>query len=380
MSEQAVPTQTGADDQVQFPADLTGSDWKATLRRTVKEFKSDRATLISAGMAFYWFLAIFPALIAAVGIFGLVSAGQEATDSLTKAIETTLPPGARDVLAGAVSQPQSGGASLFTAVVGLALALFSASAGMVALQNGMDVAHDVPQERERKYLKKRLRALLLMVVAMVLGGAATIFSVFGQPLGESFRDTLPFGGGVFVAVWTVVRWVLAIGAVAVLFAAFYYLGPSRESPRWSWLSPGGVVAAVLWLLSSLGFSFYVTSLGSYGKTYGSFAGVVVLLLWLYLSAIAVMLGAELNAELERQSAIRTGEASEETDDTEGPPRVASGSEGQPQSGQPAPAQPASVQAHVRPEAHREAPPTAEPERPAGASEWTKRMEELRRRR
>jgi membrane protein len=164
-------------------------------------------------MAFYWFLAVFPALIAAVGIFGLVNAGKEATDSLMEAIRTTLPRDAAKVLAEAVDNAPSGGASLVAAVVGLVLALLSASAGMVALQNGLDVAYDVPQERERKYVKKRLRGLLLMVVAGVLGGVATVFTVFGQPLGESFSDSLPFGGGVFVAVWTLVRWLLAIGAI-----------------------------------------------------------------------------------------------------------------------------------------------------------------------
>jgi len=324
----------------------------------VEEFKADRATLISAGMAFYWFLAIFPALIAAVGIFGLVNAGKEASDSLTKAIETTLPGGAAAVLVQAVKDAPSGGASLVTAVVGLALALFSASAGMVALQNGLDVAYDVPQERERKYVKKRLRGLVLIVVAMVLGGVATVFTVFGEPLGESFRDGLPFGSA-FVAVWTVVRWTLAIGAIATLFAAFYYLGPNRESPRWRWLSPGGVVGALIWLLSSLGFSLYVSSVGSYNKNYGSFAGVVVLLLWLYLSAIAVMLGAELNAELERQSALRAGEIKEQPDEGQSPTGLAVAPDGQPASSR--------SQAESR----------GELRSPEGNSEWTQRMEELR---
>ncbi len=361
MSEQAVPTQTGAPDQLQSPADLTGSDWKATLQRTVKEFKTDRATLISAGMAFYWFLAIFPALVAAVGIFGLVNAGKEAEDTLIKAIRTTLPGGgAADVLAEAVGNAPSGGASLVTAVVGLSLALFSASAGMVALQNGLDVAYDVPQERERKYVKKRLRGLLLIVVAGTLGGVATVFTVFGQPLGETFSDSLPFGGAVFVAAWTVVRWLLAIGAIAVLFAAFYYLGPNRESPRWRWLSPGGVVGAVIWLLSSLGFSFYVSSVGSYTKNYGSFAGVVVLLLWLYLSAIAVMLGAELNAEIERQSAIRGGGAPQQSGEGRATGSAAAAPGERPVGGRP----------YDRPPG----------EQPAVPSEWTKRMEEIRSRR
>jgi membrane protein len=220
------------------------------------------------------------------------------------------------------------------------------------------VAYDVPQERERKYVKKRVRGLLLIVVAGVLGGVATVLTVFGQPLGETFSDSLPFGGGVFVAVWTVVRWLLAIGAIAVLFAAFYYLGPNRESPRWSWLSPGGVVGALIWLLSSLGFSFYVSSVGSYTKNYGSFAGVVVLLLWLYLSAIAVMLGGELNAELERQSALRTGEVQEPPDEGGVGPSTAEapGARPVPSRAEPSPAS----------------------EQTAGTSEWTKRMEELRR--
>jgi len=364
LSEHAVPSQTGADGQLQSPADLSGPDWKATLRRTVKEFKTDRATLISAGMAFYWFLAIFPALIAAVGIFGLVNAGPEATDSLAKAIETTLPGSASEVLVVAVRQAPSGGASLVTAVVGLALALFSASAGMVALQNGMDVAYDVPQEQERTYLKKRLRALVLMVVAVALGGVATVFTVFGQPLGQALEDRLPFGGGAFIAVWTLVRWLLAIGALSLLFATFYYLGPSRESPRWSWLSPGGVVAALIWLASSLGFSFYVSSVGSYAKTYGSFAGVVVLLLWLYLSAIAVVLGAELNAELERQSAIRAGPAGL-TPDEEAATRSAA-----------TVSQPDPDQQHAGQRASRPLTKASG----SGTSEWTKRMEDLRQRR
>lgn len=350
-----IPPQTGADDQLQSPAELTVPDWKETLRRTIKEFKSDRATLLSAGMAFYWFLAIFPALIAAVGIFRLFEARPEATESLNEAIRTTLPPGAADVLSGALTQPRSGGASLWAAVVGLALALFSASAGMVALQNGMDLAYDVPAERERKYVAKRARALVLMVVALVLGGVATVFTVFGRPLGKVVEDALPVGGGAFVAIWTVLRWVLGVGVFSVLFAAFYYLGPSRDSPRWSWLSPGGVLGAVIWLASSLGFSFYVSSVGSYARTYGSFAGLVVLLLWLYLSAIAVVLGAELNAELERQSAIRAGQVPD--------PAGARAPRDRGATATPATApEPAPNQRR-----------TADP----GRSEWATRMEELR---
>ena len=307
LSDQTIPTQGGGPGQPQSPLALQPTDWKATLKRTLKEFKDDRAQMISAGMAFYWFLAVFPGLLAAVGVFGMVNAGPDATRTITKAIRTTLPGDAAEVLSGALDRPPSGGASLVTALVGVALALWSASAGMVALQNGMDVAYDVPLEQERKFVKKRIYALLLMGATAVLGGIATVFVVFGQPLGEALRDDLPLGDA-FVVVWTVIRWVLGIAALAVLFATYYYLGPNWESPTWKWLSPGGLLGALIWLLSSLGFSFYVSSFGSYAETYGSLAGVVVLLLWLFLTALAVVLGGELNAELERQSAMRAGQA------------------------------------------------------------------------
>lgn len=351
MADASTPPAQKGTEQPRSPLGLEAPDWKETLRRTAAEFKADRAALISAGMAFYWFLAIFPALLAAVGVFGLVNAGPQATESLTKAIRTTLPGDAADVLSGAVSQAPSRGASLVAVVVGLALALWSASAGMVAVESGLDVAYDVPEERERKFVKKRLYALALMGVAAVLGGIATVLVVFGAPLGEIIRDDVPFGGA-FVIVWTLVRWVLAVAAVAVLFAAFYYLGPNRESPRWSWLSPGGVIAALIWLASSLAFSFYVSSFGSYAKTYGSLAGVVVLLLWLYLSALAVVVGGELNAELERQAAIKRGQL-DARGEARDEARAADGDAGE------------AVTAHERTE--------------AVTSEWAERMQQLRNR-
>jgi membrane protein len=168
----------------------------------------------------------------------------------------------------------------------------------VALQTGLDLVYDVPEDR--KYVAKRLRALFLVVVTAVLGGIATAAIVFGAPIGDGIQEHLPFGETAFVLLWTAVRWVVGLLALAALFAAFYYLGPNRETPKWTWLSPGGAVATLIWLLASVGFSFYVSNLGSYGKTYGSLTGVVVLLLWLYLSAIAVLVGGEINAELERQ--------------------------------------------------------------------------------
>lgn len=297
--QQTVPPQTEQRGALDSPLELPQRDLKQGVRGALQQFKADKGTLIAAGMAFYWFLAVFPALLAAVGITGLVHASQQAVGNITKAINTALPGDAAAVLTGALKNAtgRSGGSSVAATIIGIALALWSASAGMVALQTGLDAVYKVREERT--FVNKRIRALLLIVVSVVLGGLATAAIVLGQPIGHGLREHLPFGSA-FILLWTVIRWVVGLAALASLFAAFYYFGPNRETPRWTWLSPGGVLGTVIWLLASVGFSFYVSSLGSYGKTYGSLTGVVVLLLWLYLTAIAVVLGAEVNAALERE--------------------------------------------------------------------------------
>lgn len=303
---QPIPPQTGEGPQADSPLELPPPDWKISVKRAVKEMKTDRGPLTAAGMAFYGFLAVFPALVALVGFLGLFHASGAAVASITRAVRSALPGDAARVITDAVERTngQSGGTSLVAAIVGVAVAVWSASAGMVGLQMGLDVAYDVPTDRT--FVAKRLVALELLVATAVLGGVATALIVFGAPLGDALRDHLPFGAA-FVVAWTVIRWVLGLLALTLVFATVYYVAPNRGSPRWTWVSPGGILATAIWLLASLGFSFYVSSFGKYAQTYGSLAGVVVLLLWLYLTALAVIAGGELNAELERQEAARTGQ-------------------------------------------------------------------------
>ena len=306
--EEEIPPQKGEGPGPDSPLELDAPDWKAGTKRAVKEFKADRGGMTAAGLAFYWFLAIFPGLLAAVGFLGLVRAGSDLLPSIIKGVRSTLPGDAGEVLVAAVerAQGQSGGASVLAALLGVALALWSASAGMVALQTSLDVAYDVPEER--KFVGKRLVALALVLITAVCGGIATALVVFGASIGDTIRDDFPLGGA-FVVVWTALRWLLALAALLVLFATYFYLAPNRESPRWAWVSPGGFIAVAIWIAASLAFSFYVAEFGqsSYAKTYGSLAGVVVLILWLYLTALAVVFGAEVNAELERQAEHRTRE-------------------------------------------------------------------------
>jgi membrane protein len=276
------PNRLGNDET---PLDLEATDWRAVLKRTVSEVKADRAPLAAAGMAYYFFLAIFPALIAVVGIMGLADAD---TSGLISSIESALPGDSGEAITEAFRQADqpSQATSRTAAIVGIAIALWSASSGMVGLQSGLNIAYDVA--RDRKFIGKRLIALMLILITALLGGVPSPFFTFGE-------STL----------FTVIGWILTIAAVIILFSIFYYVGPNRDSPRWQWVSLGGVVGAVMWISVSLIFGFYVNNYSNYSKTYGSLAGVIVLVLWLYLSSLAVLLGGELNSELERQATRRS---------------------------------------------------------------------------
>jgi membrane protein len=301
--EGPVPPQPGEGPEPTAPTDLGKRDWRQTLKRSLKSFQANRGTMSAAALGFYWFLAIFPAMIATVGFLGLVQMSPSFLPAVQDGISTLLPGNAADVLIEAIRNAQRGsaGASLFVALLGLAVALWSASSGMVGLQEAMDVAYGVP--KSRKFVKKRAVALGLVLVTGVLGGIACALLVFGDPIGDLIREAFPVGD-LFLVLWNVARWVGTLLALTTLFALFYYLGPNRENPSWKWVSPGGLLATLIWILASLAFSFYVSSFGSYSETYGSLAGVIVLVLWLYLTGLAVVLGATLNAELERQAEAR----------------------------------------------------------------------------
>jgi membrane protein len=285
-----IPTKTDGAGGPDSPLDLSQGDWKATAKRVIKEFKQDRVTMVAASLAFYFFLAVFPALIAAVGVVGLMGLGPQIMNSLNESIGTTIPGGAGEILTTVIESAQlaSKGTSVMAAIIGVAIALWSATAGMNALQQGLDVAYDVPSERQRPFLKARAVALLLVLATGVL---ALLPSPFFAADG---------------VIWSVLGWLVMVLTVMTLLAVYYYVAPNRDKPNWKWVSPGGIIGTVLFLMASGAFSVYVGNFAKYGETYGPLASVVVLLFWLYLSSMAIMLGGELNAELERQTAMREG--------------------------------------------------------------------------
>ena len=292
------------------PSEIPAGGWLDVVRRTQKEIKDDNVTLIAAGVAFYSMLAIFPALIAVVTIYGLVAEPTDVQRQVASFAES-MPPGAGELLTAQLDQiVKTSQRSLSIAlVISLAAALWSASAGTQSLIKGLNIIYD--EQESRGFVKLRGLALVLTIGAMVVAlGALAMIAVVPVVLGEV---GLQRAGELAISIG---RWPALVVLVAVALAVFYRLGPDRANPRRHWLSWGAVAAIVLWLVISAGFSFYVSNFGSYGQTYGSLGAVIVLLLWLWLSALAVLIGAELDAEIEREAVRHTTSPQDPTGERE----------------------------------------------------------------
>ena len=274
---------------------------RVVLRSTFDNLKVDRVNIAAGAFAFRWFLAIFPIIIALLGIAALVTVPSNVVINLIHGVSKSLPSGAAQVFTVALTHAtKHPGADLSATVIASVVGLWSATSGMVIVEEGLDMAYGLPADRS--FLQKRMVALPLLVGAAVLGGAASALVIFGPQLGSLIKDSSPMGGPAFSAVWTLLRWVIALMLMNFLFSLLYFVAPNRKRPRWRWASPGALLATALWALVSLGFSFYTTSFGSYGKTYGAFAGVAILIFWLYLTGLAILMGAEVDAAVDRLGA------------------------------------------------------------------------------
>jgi membrane protein len=284
------------------PAKLGGRGWLGVIRRTVREFRDDELADRAAGLTYYTVLSIFPAFLAVVSVLGLL--GKGSIQPLLDNLRGLAPGPARDVMTSALTtiQNSQSSAGLFF-IVGIAVALWSASGYVGAFMRSANAVYDVPEGRP-VWIKLPVR-IAVTAVLLVLLAISAVAVVFTGGLADRAADLLGIGAGA-TAVWDVAKWPALVAIVCLMLAILYWATPNVRHPGLRWITPGSILAVAAWIVASAGFAFYVANFGSYNKTYGALAGVVIFLVWAWISNIAVLLGVELDAELQRGRAIQAG--------------------------------------------------------------------------
>ena len=291
------------------PTDLTKQSWKYVVRKTAREFTDDQCTDLAAALTYYAVLALFPGFIALLSLVGLVGQGEATVRTLLDilgqigagSIASTL----EEPLTSLAAADQAAGVAF---VVGLAGALWSASGYVGSFGRAMNRVYEIREGRP--FWKLRPWMLLITLVALVLAAAVALALVLTGPAAQAVGDALGLGSTV-VTVWNIAKWPVMLLAVVLAVAILYYATPNVKQPKFRWVSVGAVLAIVVWIVASAAFGFYVSSFGSYNKTYGALAGAVVFLLWLWITNLALLFGAELDAELERGRELQAGLPAEE---------------------------------------------------------------------
>ena len=288
------------------PTQLPGGSWWAAIRRTVREFQVDNLKDWAAALTYYSVLSIFPALLVLISLLDL--AGPSTIQKLLDNLGQVAPSSVNQILEGAINNlRQTRGSAGVLALVGLAVALWSASNYIAAFMRASNAIYDVPEGRPVwKTLPIRIA---VTVVVMVLLAASAVAVVATGGLADRIGRLLGLGSTI-VTVWDIVKWPVLLLVVSFLFALLYWASPNAKQ-GFRWVTPGGILAVVVWVAVSVAFAIYVANFNSYNKTYGSLASVIIFLVWLWLSNTAILLGAELNAELERSRAIAAGHPPDE---------------------------------------------------------------------
>jgi membrane protein len=284
-------------EEAERPQQIPAKGWLQIAKRGWAEAKADQVPLMAAGMAYYAFLAIFPAIIAAVLLYSFFADPATITTQLD-ALGSAIPADIKKTITDQIALAAGNGKVGFGAVIAILIALFSASGGMSNLMTAINTAYD--EEETRGFVKKRGIALLLTVGAIVFF-LVVVSLVAVLPVVLGFLGT----NGVVLFLIQAARWVLIVVVITIALAVLYRVAPDRDAPKIRWVSVGAGIATLLWIVASVGFSIYVSQFGSYAKTYGAIAGIVILLLWLFITSYAILLGAEINAESEQQTVADT---------------------------------------------------------------------------
>jgi membrane protein len=284
------------------PTDLGGGSWGDVLKRTVREFKEDNLTDWAAALTYYGILAIFPMLIVLVSLLGLI--GPSATQPLIDNLGKVAPGPAQQIFTSAIQNLQSSkGAAGILFVAGLLGALWSASGYVAAFMRASNSIYDIEEGRPAwKAIPTRVGVTLVLVVLLAVSAVAVVLT---GGLAQEAGKVLGVGSSA-IDVWNIAKWPVLLVLVSLMFSILYWGSPNVKQPRFRWVTPGGLFAVLIWVIASAAFAFYIASFASYNKTYGALGGIIVFLVWLWISNIAVLLGAELNAELERGRRIEAG--------------------------------------------------------------------------
>jgi membrane protein len=284
------------------PTDLSKRSWWGVLKRTAKEFQDDNLTDWAAALTYYGVLSIFPALIALVSVLGLI--GPSATQPLLDNLNTLAPGPARDIFTNAIKNIQHArGSSGVLFVIGILLAIWSASSYIGAFMRASNAIYEV--EEGRSFIDKRAVQLVVTVVLLLMVGVSAFAVVLTGGAARQVGNLLGVGHTA-VQIWDIVKWPVVVLIVSLMFSLLYWASPNVKQPGFRWITPGGVVAVVAWGIASAAFALYVANFSSYNKTYGALGGVVAFLVWLWLSNLVLLFGAELNAELERGRELEEG--------------------------------------------------------------------------
>ncbi|WP_405758996.1 YihY/virulence factor BrkB family protein [Streptomyces sp. NBC_00073] len=284
------------------PTELPEGSWSAVLKRTLKEFRDDELADRAAALTYYSVLSLFPALLVLVSL--LEVAGPSATRSVLDDLQRLTPGAARDIVSGSVRQLQGGpGTGSVLAVVGLIAAVWSASGYIAAFIRSSNAVYDIPEGRP--VWKVLPLQLALTVGLMVMATASALIVVLTGSLARRAGDALGLGVTAVTA-WSITKWPVLVFLVTIMIAVLYWAAPNAKGRGFRWITPGSVLALVIWMIASAGFALYVSNFGSYNKTYGTLAGVIVFLVWLWITNLAILLGLEFDAEMSRERAIAGG--------------------------------------------------------------------------
>ncbi|MFF6916372.1 YhjD/YihY/BrkB family envelope integrity protein [Streptomyces sp. NPDC012466] len=284
------------------PTKLPKTAWAAVLKGSLREFKDDELSDRAAALTYYGLLSMFPALLVLVSLLGLT--GKSATDAVLDNLKQFTPGSARDIITGAVTQLQgNAGIGSIMAIVGIVLAVWSASGYVAAFIRAANRVYDMPEGRPVwKILPVRVG---LTVVLMVIAVVSALIVVFTGALARQVGTALGIGDTALAA-WSIAKWPVLVVLVTIMIALLYWASPNARVKGFRWITPGSFLALVIWMIASGAFAFYVANFASYNKTYGTMAGVIVFLVWLWISNLAILLGLEFDAEIVRQRAIAGG--------------------------------------------------------------------------